>query len=115
MPLMMYFSNKEDACRKNEAIMAGFDYYHSDNIYRFLKIAKEVRPDVVMMHFADDFNTDSLMMKELKNALCEKDVCPKIYLNKPNDYEGEIFFEYFDFSKASGIIDKIKKDEHLLH
>ena len=56
-----------------------------------------------MMRFKDDFNINKIMMHEVKKALCENDVCPRILLNQPEGFEGEIFFENTDFEKSDSI------------
>lgn len=99
MALIMVFSNKEQAMCRQITREAGFDCYQTDNIYQFLCYAKEAKPDVVMMHFSADFNTDSKMMEEIKKALCENNVCPRIFLNRPHDFDADIFFENTDFEK----------------
>lgn len=100
MALMMMFSNKNRETFKNEAIRHGFSYYQTDNIYLFLRYAKEAKPDVVMMDFEDDFNCDRGLMGELKKNLCESDVCPRIFLSRFANFEGKTFFEKTDFDKA---------------
>lgn len=100
MALLMIFSNKNRENFKNEAIRLGFEYYQTDNIYQFLRYAKEAKPEVVMIDFEDGFNCDGLLMNELKNNLCENDVCPRIFLSRIEDFEGKVFFEKTDFDKA---------------
>ncbi len=92
MALMMVFSSDKEQIHRRQAMRLGLDYYQTDNIYRFLCYAKEAKPDIVLMHFDDDFNSDNQMMQELKNTLCEQNTCPPIYLNKPSDFEGDTFF-----------------------
>lgn len=99
MALLMIFSSQNNEKLKNEAVRLGFEWYQTDNIYRFLRYAKEAKPEVVMMDFEDDFNCDGLLMNELKKNLCENNVCPRIFLNRPTDFEGEAFFENADFEK----------------
>ncbi len=91
--MMMIFSNDDDKSK------FGFDCYQTDNIYQFLLIAKEVRPDVVVMKFTDEFQTDEEILSKIKEALCKDEVCPKIYMNMPENFEGERFFENVDFEK----------------
>jgi len=99
MALVMLFSKKIRENFKNEAIRLGFEYYQTDNIYQFLRYAKEAKPDVVMMDFEDNFNFDGLLMSEVKNNLCNDDVCPRIFVNRTADFVGEIFFQNTDFEK----------------
>lgn len=97
--MMMIFSKKEEHVLKEEAERLGMGCFQTDNIYYFLRVAKEVKPEIVLMNFEKDFNNDPKIMTEIKGALCENGVCPKIYLNKPEDFEGEEFFENVDFEK----------------
>ena len=99
MALLMFFSKKIRENYKNEAIRLGFEYYQTDNIYQFLRYAKEAKPQVVMMDFEDDFNFDGLMMREVKKNLCDDDICPRIFLNREADFEGKMFFQNADFEK----------------
>ena len=101
MALMMIFSSKNRETYKNEAIRSGFDFYQTDNIYLFLKYAKEAKPEVVMMDFEDDFNCDDLLMTEIKKNLCENNVCPRIFFNRVVDLALENFFENTDFEKTN--------------
>ena len=101
MALLMIFSNQNNEKLKNEAVRLGFEWYQTDNIYRFLKYAKEAKPEVAYMHFDDDFNSDSSLMKEIKEALCVEDVCPRIFLNPPPDFDGDAFFEKADFEEGN--------------
>lgn len=98
MALMMVFSSDKEQKYRPQAMELGLDYYQTDNIYCFLRYAKEAKPDVVMMHFDADFNNSSEVMGQIKNNLCEQNVCPPIYLNKPEDFEGDEFF--YDTNKG---------------
>lgn len=101
MALLMLFSGKRHAKIKNEAIRRGFEYYQTDNIYLFLKYAGEAKPEVVMMDFEEDFNCDEGLMNELYSRLCDNHVCPRIFLNRSVDFDGEIFFQNADFEKEN--------------
>ena len=105
--MMMVFSNNDE---KNKY---GFDCYQTDNIYQFLTMAKEVRPDIVFMKFTDEFHTDDQIMLKIKEALCKQDVCPKIYMNMPKNFKGEKFFDDVDFEKKEVILSLIEKEKYL--
>ena len=104
MALMMVFSKHRQEQIKEKAISLGFEYYQTDNIYRFMRYAGEARPDIVMMQFEDGFNTDADMMCELKRRLCRDNVCPHIYLNKPEGFIGEEFFYHTDINNTPQIL-----------
>jgi len=99
MALLMIFSSQNNEKLKNEAVRLGFEWYQTDNIYRFLRYAKEAKPKVAFMQFDDDFNNDSSLLEEVKKALCAEGVCPRIFLNPPSDFDGDAFFENADFEK----------------
>jgi len=101
MALLMIYSKKNRENFKHEAIRCGFDWFQTDNIYLFLKYAKEAKPEVVMMDFEDDFNFDECMVNELYDKLCENNMCPRIVLNRFEDFEGKMFFESTDFEKVN--------------
>ncbi len=90
---MMFFSNEGERAEFLE------DCYQTDNIYQFLKIAKEVRPEVVVMKFGESFNADEHVIKQIKEMLCEEDICPRIYMNVSEEICEEKFFENVDFEK----------------
>ena len=108
MALMMIFSTDSEEKYKAEAMRLGFDYYQTDNIYQFLRYAKEAKPDVAVLNFKDDFNNDYQMMNEIYGSLCEKNICPKIYLNQPQDFSGNIFFENVDFKEDDSFFKSVK-------
>lgn len=99
MALMMIFSNKHEQDCINWANRSGLKYYQTDNIYRFLQYAKEVKPDIVLMRFEENFNNDAYTMNEIKKTLCPNNICPRIYLNKPDHFEGDLFFVDIRFEK----------------
>ena len=87
MAWMMIFSKKQKSEEyKQEAARLGLKYFQTDNIYQFLRYAKEVKPDVAMMEFEDDFYQDEKMMEGVKEALCEKDKCARLYINHVQKY-----------------------------
>lgn len=100
MALMMVFSSTPKERYRAEAYRLGFDFYQTDNIYQFLRYAKEAEPALVVMQFQDGFNNDDFMMYEIKKALCKNNVCPRILLNQPIDFSGEVFFENTNFDGA---------------
>jgi len=99
MALMMIFSNKKEKQYRVLGENMGFDCFQTDNIYQFLKYAKEAKPDVVMMKFPKKFYVSQELMEELKRSLCKENICPPIYLNISNHFEGEIFFQNIEFVK----------------
>ncbi|MBR2299071.1 MAG: hypothetical protein IJ870_00665 [Alphaproteobacteria bacterium] len=87
MAMMMVFSSKQQSEKyESEAVRLGLKCFQTDNIYQFLRYAKEVRPDVAMMEFEEGFNQDEKMMESVKEALCEKDKCARLYINRVEKY-----------------------------
>ena len=113
MALMMIFSNETQNKYQEKALRMGLDYYQTDNIYQFLRYAKEAKPDIVLMRFEKNFNSNSAIISEVKKALCENDICPQIYLNKPDDFEGEDFFENIDFESDTDVFSNVESKEIL--
>lgn len=71
--------------------------FKSDNLYQFLKYAKEIKPNIVIMHLPDGFDCTQTILKHFKENLCEADHCPKIYLNVPESLENNPHFYPIDF------------------
>ena len=102
MAMMMIFEDEPQGQYDYEKFLEkGFNLYACSNIYQFLKYAKEVKPDVVIMNFSPKFRNDLTMMNKIKDMLCNNNICPQIYLNAPKNFEGEIFFEEVDFKNGS--------------
>ena len=99
MALMMIFSKRNEKQYVKMATKSGHDCYQTDNIYQFLRIAKEAKPDMVVMRFSKRFNMNRELMDEIRQSLCDENVCPPIYLNVPDDFDGEVFFKNMDFAK----------------
>jgi len=99
MALMMIYSSKKEKQYIHLAEKSGFDCYQTDNIYQFLRYAKEAKPDVVMIRFSKKFNVSRELMEDVKKSVCGEDICPPIYLNMPEDFEGEKFFQSVNFEK----------------
>ena len=91
--MIMFFSNE------GEKVEFSQDFYQTDNIYQFLKMAKEVRPQIVVMKFGENFNTDEQIVWKIKEILCEDGVCPRIYMNVSEEICEERFFENVYFEK----------------
>ena len=58
----------------------GFFAFGTDNIYRFLKYANAVHPDIVIMNIPENFETDDTFWKEVRQNLCHEK-CPQIFIN----------------------------------
>jgi len=102
MTMMMIFEDEpKDAPYYEHFLNKGFNLYACSNIYQFLRYAKEVKPDVVLMNFSPAFENNSDVMREIKQALCDEDVCPRIYLNAPENFEGVAFFEDVDLKDGA--------------
>ena len=114
MALMMVFSNRLQEKIKEKALSLGFDYYQTDNIYRFITYAAETRPDIVMMHFENDFNNNADMMLALKRHLCHNDICPQIFLNKPDDFTGEEFFRAINMDDMQDVLRTLEQTKQNL-
>jgi len=72
----------------------GFTVFSTDNIYLLLRYAAEVKPDVVIMNFPEEFNADSQTWQDLQHHLCQKGSCPKIYTNAATDVTGSHTFHH---------------------
>ncbi len=102
MALLMVFEDKAESTNDfNIFVRNGFRLYRCHNIYQFLRYAKEAKPDIVMMNFSQTFQNDAKTMEEIRNHLCEKATCPKIYLNAPKNFDGEKFFQNIDFNSEA--------------
>lgn len=109
MALMMIFSaNTQNSCRYVSDHL-GFSCYQTDNIYQFLKYAEITEPDIVLMHFEKNFNNDTFIMHEIKQSLCKSGICPAIYLNMPQDFEGEHFFENINFENQDELLSVLEQ------
>ena len=64
----------------------GFFTFGTDNIYRFLKYANAVHPDVVIMNIPQNFETDDTFWKEVRQNLCHEK-CPQIFINAKAPFE----------------------------
>lgn len=115
---VMIFEEKATEKIREEMVHFGIDGYCTGNIFDFLRYAKELKPDLAILRFSKDFQNTKMIFQELKEALCEKKKCPKIYLNPPKDFEGEIFFESIRFRDRvypSSILRKIKNKQKYLN
>lgn len=102
MTMMMIFEDEpKNAVYYEGFLNKGFNLFACSNIYQFLRYAKEIKPDVVVMNFSPAFENNSDMMREIKQALCNEDVCPQIYLNAPENFEGDMFFEDVDLKDGA--------------
>ncbi len=75
----------------------GFTIFSTDNIYLLLRYATEVRPDIVIMNFPDDFNADSQTWQDLQDHLCRQGSCPKIYTNAAANVKDGQTFQHASF------------------
>ena len=65
---------------------------------------------MVMMNFSKRFNINTELMAELKKSLCDENTCPPIYLNAPQDFEGEIFFKDFKNIDSITILETMREN-----
>ncbi len=115
---VMIFEEKELKKIREDMVRFGLEGYCTGNIFDFLRYAKELKPEVAILRFSKEFQNNEIILQELKNALCEEEKCPKIYLNPPKDFEGEYFFESIQFKGRmcpSTLLRKIKKERKYLN
>lgn len=111
MPKVMIFEEKESNKICEEMSRLGWNIYCTDNIFNFLRYAKELKPDFAILRFSKNFQTTAKILEEIKKALCSQSKCPKIFLNPPKNFEGEVFFEKTRFKgsvRPYTILKKIK-------
>lgn len=109
----------QTALIRHELEKMGFFVFSSNNLFQFLQYAREVHPDIVIMHFPENFQTNTKDWQEITKKLCRQS-CPKIYVNSLLPEEGFSMFHSVRFTpesiKAEQILDILKqKDTKYLH
>ena len=70
MALMMFYASKNDEEYKIFAKKLGYDYYFTDNVYQFLRYAKEIRPEIVLMNFEKKSRTENALKNTSVTIIC---------------------------------------------
>ena len=118
MPRVIIFEENGFEKVREDMQKFGFNGYCTGNIFDFLRYAKELKPELAILRFSKEFQNTKNVLQELKNALCDKEKCPKIYLNPPKDFEGDIFFESVRYQGRmcpSSLLKKIQKEQKYLN
>lgn len=76
----------------------GFFFFGTDNLYSLIQYAKEVKPDVVIIHVPENHTLSENDIDKIENMLC-KNGCPNIYINQHIHSNYSPNFNYWDFDK----------------
>lgn len=86
----------------------GFITFGSDNIYQFLRYAKEINPDLIIMNMPTDFNATEQTWQTIEKSLC-KESCPQIYINTLPRWTENSSVHYYEFNSSEDI-----DEEHIM-
>jgi hypothetical protein len=104
------FVYDQDAKHLNKAFerlqSKGFSVFGTDNIYRLLRYAEKVLPDVVIMNVPENFRADQATWQKIHDSLCRCQ-CPQVYTNAADYFESDPSFHAYDFSSADMSEDQI--------
>lgn len=79
--IFVYDQNgKQTALIRDDLEKRGFFVFSSTNLFQFLQYAREVNPDIVIMNFPENFQTDAQDWQTIMQKLCHQ-TCPQIYVN----------------------------------
>lgn len=93
----------------------GFFFFGTDNLYSLIQYAKEVKPDIVIIHVPKFHTLSEADISNIEAILCKSD-CPSIYINQHISSNHSSHFNYWDFENESisygQILDVIKQTAH---
>lgn len=79
--IFVYEENgKQTSLIRDDLEKRGFFVFSSNNLFQFLQYAHEINPDIVIMHFPENFQTEAQDWQTITKKLCHQ-FCPQIYIN----------------------------------
>lgn len=97
--ILIYDSNPSFERQHADFLRAqGFITFETDNLYRFLKYAEKLLPDLVLLRLPPELD-DPNTFKQIEQSLCAHR-CPTVYTNAAAHFSKPNSFHYYDFTAA---------------